>query len=68
MARKMNSIPSYFRHSSGQARVRVDGRDILLGPYDSKESRIRYAEIVGPGGQRAGCGDTHSEEKTAGAG
>lgn len=46
MARKANPIPSYLRHSSGQARVRVDGRDILLGEYNSKESRVRYAEIV----------------------
>jgi len=46
MARKSNPIPSYLRHSSGQARVRVDGRDILLGEYNSKESRVRYAEIV----------------------
>jgi integrase len=46
MARKANPIPSYLHHSSGQARVRVDGRDILLGEYNSKESRVRYAEIV----------------------
>ena len=46
MARKANPVPSYLQHSSGQARVRVDGRDILLGEYNSKESRVRYAEIV----------------------
>ncbi|MFM8475564.1 MAG: tyrosine-type recombinase/integrase, partial [Planctomycetaceae bacterium] len=33
-------------HSSGQARVRVDGRDILLGEFNSRESRVRYAEIL----------------------
>ncbi|MCE2796987.1 MAG: hypothetical protein LW816_16815 [Planctomyces sp.] len=46
MARKSNPILSYLCHSSGQARVRVDGRDILPGEYNSKESRVRYAEIV----------------------
>jgi integrase len=47
MARKANPVPSYTKHSAtGQARVRVDGRDIYLGEYNSKESRIRYAEIV----------------------
>jgi integrase len=47
MARKTNVIPSYLLHKqSGQARVRVNGRDVLLGEFNSKESRVRYAEIV----------------------
>ena len=47
MARKPNVLPSYLLHAqSGQARVRIDGRDFLLGPYGSDESRIRYAELV----------------------
>lgn len=47
MARKANVLPSYLLHKkSGQARVRLNGRDVYLGPYGSEESRIRYAEIV----------------------
>lgn len=47
MPRKKNVLPSYLLHAqSGQARVRIDGRDILLGPFGSEESRIKYAEII----------------------
>ena len=47
MARKPNVFPSYLLHKqSGQARVRVNGRDILLGPFGSEESRIEYGQIV----------------------
>ena len=46
MARKPNVFPSYLRHSSGQARIRVDGRDILLGVYGSDESLIRYGQLI----------------------
>ncbi len=47
MARKKNVLPSYLLHSSsGQARVRIDGRDHLLGPFGSDESRIKYAALV----------------------
>ena len=47
MARKPNVLPSYLLHAqSGQARVRIDGRDFVLGPYGSDESRIRHAELV----------------------
>ena len=47
MARKKNVLPSYLLHSSsGQARVRIEGRDHLLGPYGSESSRIRYGELV----------------------
>ena len=48
MARKANVLPSYLLHTqSGQARVRIDGRDYLLGPYGSDESRRRYGEVIG---------------------
>lgn len=48
MARKANVLPSYLLHTqSGQARVRLDGRDHLLGPYGSDESRRRYGELIG---------------------
>ncbi|MBL8817173.1 MAG: tyrosine-type recombinase/integrase [Planctomyces sp.] len=47
MARKPNVLPSYLLHKqSGQARVRIDGKDILLGAYGSEESRIRYGELI----------------------
>ena len=47
MARKKNVIPSYLLHKkSGQARVRLNGREHLLGPYGSEQSRIRYGELV----------------------
>ena len=31
---------------TGQARVRIDGKDVYLGPYGSPESRDRYDEII----------------------
>ena len=46
MARKPNVFPSYLRHSSGQARIRVNGRDILLNLYGLDESRIRYGQLI----------------------
>ena len=40
-------IPSY-RHqkSRGLAVVRIDGRDIYLGPYDSPESHAKYEQLI----------------------
>jgi len=47
MARKPNVFPSYLLHKpTGQARVRIAGRDHYLGEYGSDESRIRYGELV----------------------
>ena len=47
MARKPNVFPSYLLHkASGQARVRINGHDYLLGPYGSEQSRIRYGELI----------------------
>lgn len=47
MARKKNVLPSYLLHvQSGQARVRIEGHDILLGEFGSDESRIKYAEVI----------------------
>ncbi len=47
MARKKNVIPSYLLHkSSGQARVRIAGKDHLLGIYGSDESRRKYGTLV----------------------
>lgn len=40
--------PKYALHrASGQARVRIDGKDHYLGEYDSPESHDRYEELVG---------------------
>lgn len=39
--------PGYWNHKpSGQAYVRIDGKDHYLGPYDSPESRDRYEELI----------------------
>jgi integrase len=47
MSRPKNAVPSYRLHkSSGRARVTVAGRDIWLGPWNSPESKERYARIV----------------------
>lgn len=35
-------IPKYRKHSKGQARVTIKGRDFLLGPYGSPESHAAY--------------------------
>ncbi len=39
-------VPSYRRHSSGNARVTIAGRDYYLGPYGSEESRAAYRRLI----------------------
>jgi integrase len=41
-------IPSYpaSAHKSGQARIRLNGRDVYLGVWNSPESRVAYARAV----------------------
>ena len=39
-------LPAYRRHSSGQARVTLNGRTYYLGPYGSKESRRAYDRLI----------------------
>lgn len=39
-------IPKYRKHSSGNARVTINGRDYLLGPWNSKTSIREYDRIV----------------------
>jgi integrase len=47
MARKNNAVPSYLLHKpTGQARVRINGKDHYLGAYGSEESRVRYGEVI----------------------
>lgn len=47
MPSQKHHVPKYALHKrSGQARVRIDGREHWLGPYDSPESRARYDELI----------------------
>jgi hypothetical protein len=47
MTRKRSSLPTYLLHKpTGQARCRIDGKDIYLGPYGSDSSRIKYGQLV----------------------
>lgn len=40
-------LPGYLLHKpSGNARVRLNGKDIYLGPYGSDESRRAYARVI----------------------
>jgi hypothetical protein len=48
---KKGTPPSYRLHSSGQAVVTVrtasgSRRDILLGPWDTSESKAEYARVL----------------------
>lgn len=38
--------PSYRRHASGRATVRLNGRDIYLGTYGTDESRRNYDRVI----------------------
>ena len=41
-------IPAYSLHkTTGQARVRIDGRDHYLGKFGAPESRRKYARLIG---------------------
>ena len=47
MARPKNKIPSYLPHTaSGQARVRINGCDVYLGPIGSNASKQAYARVI----------------------
>ncbi|MBL1217610.1 MAG: site-specific integrase [Planctomycetes bacterium] len=40
-------VPAYTLHKrTGQARVRIDGKDIYVGPYGSPQSRERYDRLI----------------------
>ncbi len=44
---KSRRIPAYVHHKpTGQARVRINGRDHYLGKYGSPESHERYDELI----------------------
>jgi integrase len=41
-------VPAYCHHkATGQARVKIGGRDFYLGAYGSQESKERYDELIG---------------------
>lgn len=44
----MTHFPAYPKkpHASGQARIRIDGRDVYLGTWNSPESRAEYARLA----------------------
>lgn len=47
MPRPKSLAPKYRRHKpTGQAVVRIDGRDFYLGKYGTQESRERYAVLI----------------------
>ena len=49
MAKKISKkvrIPRMLRHSSGQARVILNGKVHYLGVYDSPEAHARYSRII----------------------
>ena len=39
-------LPSYRKHSSGQARVTINGRDYLLGKFGSAASKASYNRLI----------------------
>lgn len=73
MARKSNVFPSYLLHQpTGQARVRINGKDYYLGEYGSEASRVLYGQIIAQhaGGQPvdpfAGTSDSTNQPPEAG--
>jgi integrase len=44
---RIKGVPAYCLHKpTGQARVRIDGRDHYLGPHGSEESKRKYEQFV----------------------
>ena len=47
MPKLTNSVPKYRHHKqSGQAVVTLRGRDVYLGPYNSKGSKLEYDRVI----------------------
>lgn len=54
MGRPKKAVPSYLLHKpTGQARVRIDGREIYLGRCGATESKEAYARLVAEHAARA---------------
>ncbi len=48
MPRLSQAVPRYQKHrATGQAVVRVNGRDYYLGPHGTKASRLEYDRLIG---------------------
>jgi integrase len=62
MSRKPR-IPNYRRHSSGQARVTLNGKDYLLGPYGSAESKEVYRRLISEWLARRGQPEKSQEDE-----
>jgi hypothetical protein len=44
---RTKGIPAYGLHKpTGQARVRINGKDVYLGPHGSEELKRKYEQIV----------------------
>jgi hypothetical protein len=56
-------IPTYRRHSSGQARVTLNGKDHLLGPYGSPETKEAYRRLIAEWLARHGRPEKETEEE-----
>ena len=42
------SLPKYAKHkASGQAVVRLSGKDFYLGPHGTKASKLEYDRLIG---------------------
>jgi integrase len=46
MPRQKSDAPAYRYHISGQGRVTLDGRDFLLGEFDSPQSKAKYYALL----------------------
>jgi integrase len=46
MLHSKGAVPKYRKHSSGQARVTINGRDYYLGPWKSQTSIRAYDRII----------------------
>lgn len=47
MPKLTNSVPKYRHHKrSGQAVVTLRGRDVYLGPYNTKASKLKYDRVI----------------------
>lgn len=41
-------LPKYGKHkASGQAVVKLDGRDVYLGPWNTRASKLEYDRVIG---------------------
>ncbi len=70
MPEKTPRTPKYRHHKpSGLAVVRLSGRDIYLGKYDTPDSRVRYDRVSSPSGSPTAGGlvpeTPHSEPQAA---